>query len=124
MRAVGDESDHSDQDEVLQLKTGSINACKQPEKGKLMATLHLNDIPVDMEIDTGADVCTMSWDVFRAKFKEDILQPTSTTLRQYNGELLKIRGEAWVDVKYQGQQMKSRLIIVDVNAKIPLLGRE
>lgn len=124
VRAVGDESDHSDQDEVLQLKTGSINACKQPEKGKLMATLHLNDIPVDMEIDTGADVCTMSWDVFRAKFKEDILQPTSTTLRQYNGELLKIRGEAWVDVKYQGQQMKGRLIIVDVNAKIPLLGRE
>ena len=42
----------------------------------------------------------------------------------YNGESLKVRGEAWVDVTYQDQKMKGRLIIVDVDAKIPLLGRE
>ena len=124
VRAVADESDASDQEEVLQLKAGSINACQQPQKGKIVATLHLNGNPVDMEIDTGADVSTMSWDMFRTIFSEDILQTTSTTLRQYNGEPLKIRGEAWVNVRYQGQQMKGRLIIVDVDAKLPLLGRE
>ena len=64
----------------------------------------VNGIPIQMEVDTGASVTLISAHVWEQSLNKVSLEDTNIVLKTYTGEILKIKGQAMVMVKYQGQE--------------------
>ena len=77
-----------------------------------------------MELDTGAEITTLPSHVFEELFRDSQLCPTDKRLSQYDGSPLKILGEMPVTVEYRGQRMEDSVLVVDVESRYPLLGRD
>ena len=82
--------------------------------------VHINDKPVEMEVDTGASLTVINksnFDQIQEKNKNLILQPTSIKFRTFTGEIMPALGQVNVSVKYKDQNI--------VSGKRPsLLGRD
>ena len=92
---------------------------------KMMVTVGINGVPIDMEVDTGAERSTIPAALFKDKLVTVCsLQPSQVTLRQYNQSPLKVVGQCKVDLKVGDQQLSGTIIIVDIPSKHPLLGRD
>ena len=76
-----------------------------------------------MEVDTGATVTVVPKEVYNRHLSHVKLQPSAVKLQAYNGERLKVLGEAMVHIRYKGQQACDKLIVVDVKEKPAVLGR-
>ena len=92
---------------------------------KMMVTVGINGVPIDMEVDTGAERSTIPAALFKDKLVTVCnLQPSQVTLRQYDQSPLKVVGQCKVDLKVGDQQLYGTIIIVDILSKQPLLGRD
>ena len=89
----------------------------------MRVALKIDGVETDMEVDTGASLSIISSRQFDISWPGRHLDPSSTKLRTYTGELLDIRGEVDVDVGYQGMTYKLRLIVVNTDGP-NLLGRD
>ena len=81
---------------------------------------------IGMEIDTGATKSIMSRETFFRLWPSSNappLKPTTTRLRTYTGEVIKVIGEVDVEVTLEGQQEMLSLLIVDGDGP-SLLGRD
>ena len=65
-----------------------------------------------MELDTGATVSLISDKAFRQLFPTIKLQPLSTQLHSYTGEIITVMGQMKVEVTYGAQSVKLPLIVV------------
>ncbi|XP_064469988.1 uncharacterized protein K02A2.6-like [Ornithodoros turicata] len=88
----------------------------------MYATVSVEDVPLTMEIDTGAAVSVMSLQQYQNCFPHLTLEPTSLRLRTYTGEALTPQGYITVNVNYGGRQRTLPLHILR-QPGVPLLGR-
>ena len=84
---------------------------------KAFVEVKINSQPISMEIDSGASVSIISKDKIKVPFKS-----TNKKLSAASGHLLKLAGEAVVQVNLEGMQKKLKLFIVDGECP-SLLGR-
>ena len=98
------------------------NDCRGRTK-KLTTTLLLNNIEIRMEIDTGAELFTIPYSVYKEKLCNVKLEPSTISLRQYDGTPLSVRGEITLTVQKADQNLSGRFVVVDnVRNQLPLLG--
>ena len=66
----------------------------------------VNETPARFELDTGAALSVCSEEEYRRVWPEQgpVIQPCNTSLRMYSGELLGIKGQTEVHVKYGDQK--------------------
>ena len=90
----------------------------------MVVNLLVNDIPINMELDSGSPVSLMPLKMFHQLLKGEVakLQRSDLCLTTFTGESLKVRGYLPVDVKYETQSYKLALYIVD-SGNATLLGR-
>ena len=93
----------------------------------MLVTVKLNQIPTNMEVDTGASVSLISKDTYDKLWPNSAAAPplkqSSVLLRTYTGEHLEIVGSVSVDVCYKEQTTHLPLIVVAGNGP-SLLGRD
>ena len=78
--------------------------------------MYINGVCVHFELDTGASMSLISKKTIDELWTEKSkpkLRSTSTRLRTYTGESLKVLGIAVVDVVYRDQQAKLKLVVID-----------
>ena len=69
-----------------------------------------------MEIDTGASISLINYETF-VKFygNKTRINPTSSRIRTYTGEIIKPKGSTEVQIEYNGRKSRGRIIVIDVN---------
>ena len=77
-----------------------------------------------MEIDTGASISLINYETF-VKFygSKARINPTSSFIQTYIGEIVKPKGSTRAQVEYNGQKTSGRIIVIDGNC-LSLLGRD
>ena len=92
---------------------------------KFLVTATINDIDVQMEMDSGADKSTIPWELYQEKLAAVCkLVPTKVFLYQYDKSHLKVKGQCKVTVQVLGRKIVATLIVVDVKHQVPLFGRD
>ena len=100
------------------------NGCHGRSK-KLTTTLLLNNVEIQMEVDTGAELSTIPYVIYKEKLNNVKLEPSTISLRQYDGTPLSVRGEITLKVQKAEQSLSGRFVVVDnVRNQLPLLGRD
>jgi hypothetical protein len=90
----------------------------------IMTMVVVNGTPLRMEIDTGASVSLISDKTFKECLgSKPELQPDSTLLRTYSGELMRVKGCIQVLVEVNGVSKKLQLLVVNGGGS-SLLGRD
>ena len=118
---------HTMHDECLE-DVGNANtvyALKAVKPGPFIVKLHIHGVCVPMELDTDASLTIMSKKMFDSLWAEGHapkLNHTSTGLRTYTGEPLRVLGVAVVNVVYKEQQARLQLLVVKEQGPC-LLGR-
>ena len=112
--------DEEDRDMEIHKLAGSKNHYK-----KLITRLEVEGENIDFEVDTGAELSTIPWQVFRRHLSKIPVQPSSVILRQYDGSVLPIKGEITVGVVSEQQREIGQFVIVkNADSQLPLLGRD
>ena len=100
------------------------NGCRGHTK-KLMTTLLLNNVETQMEVDTGAELSTIPYVVYKEKLSNAKLEPSTISLRQYDGTPLSVRGKITHNVQTAEQNLFGRFVVIgNVRSQLPLLGRD
>ena len=88
--------------------------------------LKLDQIPIKMELDTGAAVSVMSEQQWKETFTETKpLEPyTGKPLHGYSGHEVQVVGQVMVNVEYGNQRRELPLLIVTGQQRPPLFGRD
>ena len=115
--------DDADEDE-----TGFVdslfNIDSKSSSAAIKVMLQVDGQDLEMELDTGAAVSIINFDVYETMFKHLPLQPVQRPLHTYTGTKLEVAGEVLVNVCYKGQEKVLPLIVVKTARKAPpLLGR-
>ena len=101
---------------ILQLGTKS---------NKFLIAVEINKVPLEMEVDSGAERSTVPLSIFRKKLASVCeLQPSAISLHQYDKSPLRIAGECQVNVKINHRVIQATFVVVDVGKQLPLLGRD
>ena len=95
---------------------------KQSKTKPLLCTLTIEGKPVEMEIDTGADVSIMAERTYQQLFSHKPLQPSTVRLTTYTQSPIQVKGQLPVQV-YYGQQTFELTLIVVAGSGPSLLGR-
>ena len=88
-----------------------------------MVTMVINDVSIDMELDSGSPVSLMPRKAFEKLFKSIDLLESDVQLATYTGESLNVCGYLPAVVKYEGQSHSLKLYIVN-SGHSTLLGRD
>ena len=81
----------------------------------IILPVEMNGVSVSMELDTGASLSILSKMLWKEKFPEAELLPSTVHLKTYTGEELKVLGQTHVDINYEGQNCKLPLQLVEGN---------
>ena len=69
-----------------------------------------------MEIDTGASISLINYETFvKLCGNKTRINPTSSHIRTYTGEIIKPKGSTEVQIEYNGRKSRGRIIVIDVN---------
>ena len=117
---MGDSSDSgssSDLHNIFQLGIQS--------QDNFLVTVTINGVPVEMEVDSGAERSTVPTPIFKEKLASVCrLTPSSVNLHQYDHSPLKVDGESCVEVELNSRKIQATFIVVDIAGKFPLFGRD
>ena len=101
-----------------------FNIDSKSSSAAIKVMLQVDGQDLEMELDTGAAVSIINFDVYEKMFKHLPLQPVQRPLHTYTGTKLEVAGEVSVNVCYKGQEKVLPLIVVKTARKAPpLLGR-
>ena len=92
----------------------------------LKVTVCVDNVELNMEVDTGASVSIISEETYSRLWSEGqqpSLQESAITLRTYSGEQLSIKGTLAVDVQYKDQKASLQLVVATGRGP-SLLGRD
>ncbi len=115
-----EESDSSDDSDELYMNELEINSISSPP---LVETVHINNTPVKMEIDTGAAVSVISYKNFKSLKLNVKLEKTSVVLTTYTKQPIVPAGVCYVDVSYQDKTYGPLELYVIKSDTSTLLGR-
>lgn len=101
----------------------SVKGIVSPGLEPVKISMHVQDVPLEMELDTGATVSVMSFDQFRQMFPSSKVMPTTLKLRTFNGAIVQPVGVAHVAVNYGEQKAQLPFYIMREKGP-PLLGRQ
>ena len=88
------------------------------------ATTEVDNIHLEMEIDTGSAKSIIGKATFSRFFSEKQLNTKAPVLTTYSGEELPMKGTIEVTVKHNQQTHQLGLSVADVTGQPPILGRE
>lgn len=92
---------------------------------KFLITVNINGVPLEMEVDSGAERSTVPTSIFNEKLARVCqLTPSSVNLHQYDHSPLKVDGESCVIAELNSRKIEATLIVVDITGKLPLFGRD
>lgn len=103
-----------------------LMALKEKPHGPIVATVELNNFPVQFEVDTGASRTVIGEDCFnkiQAAAPGLALRPSEVVLRSFTGEKVEVKGKTTVNVNYEGQTAALEMLVVR-NRGPNLLGRD
>ena len=90
-----------------------------------MVTVTINGVPIQMEVDTGAERSTIPVTLFQDKLAAVCkVLPSQVTLRQYDQTPLKVVGECSPKLQIGDHKLVGIFIIVDIPNKHLLLGKD
>ena len=92
----------------------------------LKVTVCVDNVELDMEVDTGASVSIISEETYNRLWPEgqqSSLQESAITLRTYSGEQLSIKGTLPVDIQHKDQKACLQLVVATGRGP-SLLGRD
>ena len=102
-----------------------VHKTSRHHSDKLTTVVSLQGVNVTMEIDTGAELSTIPVALYAEKLSHLPLQPSTVSLRQYDGSALPTKGEIEVTVSQDGQEVQGTFVIVgNADSQLPLLGRD
>lgn len=82
----------------------------------LLVTVQLNQVPIDMEVDTGASVSLISRDTYDKLWPNSdtapLIKESSILLQTYTGEHVETVGSISVDVCYKEQTVHLSLTVI------------
>ena len=84
--------------------------------------LLVDNVLLDMELDTGADITTILETKYKEQFPGKKLKESSTLLKTYSGKRLRVVGETDIKVEYERQKASLTLTVVAGDGP-SLLGR-
>ncbi|XP_065199339.1 uncharacterized protein K02A2.6-like isoform X1 [Sycon ciliatum] len=90
--------------------------------GKFRVDVHVNGKPLNMELDTGAQLSIIPEALWKQLWGDVKLNATKTALCTFSGAPLTVVGEACVDVQYQSQHVQEKILVVK-EGTTPLFGR-
>ena len=95
-----------------------------PKHGPLIVTVNVNDVNIDMELDTGSGVTVLTADAFKQVHGDlSSLSKPSVILKGFSGTAIKCLGETTLPVSIAGES-KNVLVRVVENDGPSLLGRD
>ena len=101
---------------ILQLGTRS---------NKFLITVDINSIPIEMEVDSGAEHSTVPLSLLEQHLAGVCkVKPSKASLYQYDKSPLTIAGECQATVKINSRVISAVFVVVDVQKQFPLLGRD
>lgn len=85
--------------------------------------IKVNNVLLQMEVDTGAAISAISKDCYKKNFSEIKLQPVKTSLRAYNKQPIPTLG--YLNVKIEREQVCSaQILYVIEHGGLPIVGRD
>jgi len=115
-----DDSDSSDSSGCMHtiLQLGS-------KTGKFLITVMINSVPVEMEVDSGAERSMVPLSTFKQKLKTVCeLQPSLVSPYQYDKSPFSVSGKCQAHVKINDRVILATFVVVDVKKQFPLPGRD
>ena len=92
---------------------------------KFLLTVDINSIPIEMEVDSGAERSTVPLSLFEQRLSSVCkLRPSRVSLYQYDKSPLTIAGESKTTVRINNRVISATFVVVDVQKQFPLLGRD
>ena len=92
---------------------------------KFLLTVNINSIPIEMEVDSGAERSTVPLSLFEQRLSGVCkLKPSRVSLYQYDKSPLTIAGECQATVRINSRVISAVFVVVDVQKQFPLLGRD
>ena len=92
---------------------------------KFLLTVDINSIPIEMEVDSGAERSTVPLSLFEQRLSGVCkLKPSRVSLYQYDKSPLTIAGESQATVRINSRVISAVFVVVDVQKQFPLLGRD
>ena len=88
------------------------------------ATVEVDNVNLEMEIDTGSAKSIIGKDTFSRFFSDKQLNKKAPVLTTYSGKELPMKGTLEVTVKHDQQTHQLELLVADVTGQPPILGRE
>ena len=114
------ESENSASDSDVPIKSVSSNGSSS--YSPIMVTIEIENIPLQLELDTGSAVSVISWKTYQDMFSEVPLKDTKVTLKTYTGELIEPKGVIEVTVSYQSVNYPDLQLFVVEHDASPILG--
>lgn len=74
----------------------------------IVATVYINSVSVEMELDTGASVSVLNSNTYQSISKEatiSLLEESTATLSTYTGQAIPLLGKAKVSARYNNIEM-------------------
>ena len=122
VKALQEEDDGSSSD-----SSGCMHTILQlgSKAGKFLITVMINSVPIEMEVDSGAERSTVPLSTFKQKLQSVCsLQPSSVSLYQYDKSPLSVSGECQAHIRINDRTIQAIFVVVDVKKQFPLLGRD
>ena len=76
----------------------------------------INDVPVEMELDTGAAVSLISTETYHSIMTKAAIAPlekTNIVLKTYTGQSIPVLGTTTIKARYENQEADLAIIVVD-----------
>lgn len=113
--AKEDESESEEAKSDTDCELGQYFLHQKGRYSRISVLALINGKEMEMELDTGAAVSLIPWELFKSTLSQLPLQPTDVMLKKYTGEPLAPEGVIEVQVKLNKQSAKLPLYIVKVN---------
>ena len=110
--------DNNQSEDLHLFRISRTSPCRAP----IMCSLAINGQPLEMQVDTGADVSIISEVIRQRCFPHLTLAPTQVKLRTYSNEELQVMGKLFVTVEHNHQRLPLELLVVAGNGT-SLMGR-
>jgi len=92
---------------------------------KFLIIVKVNGVPIEMEVDSGAERSTIPLSMFKQKLACVCkLQSSTVSLYQYDKSPLVVAGECYAKITINQCVIQATFVVVDVQKQPPLLGRD
>ena len=120
----GSDVDDDSEDDEFGLAIGKIHEGNAAAEQPIVVDVTIADVPVQMEVDTGAFVTIMSQKQYTRLFAHIPLRKSQHLLRGYGGHRIEVAGEFTAHVAHNGQEAELPIVVTRTERDaLPLLGR-